>query len=179
MFSKEQIERALALYHECGSIGKTVQELGYPTRRSLYHWIEKEGKERPPRKPYKNVNTPDHPRNPSIEVKIQVIRRCFEDGESIKSVAEEIGYTRSSIYAWRRRYARGGFSALMNKKNIVPGPVSDSNGDHKSSLTVEELQAQMKDMQLEIDILKETLNVLKKPRRQHESSEKQREGSDR
>lgn len=162
MFSKEQIERALALYHESGSIGKTIQELGYPTRRSLYHWIEKEGKERPPRKPYRNINTPDHPRNPSIEVKIQAIHRCFEEGESIKSVAEEIGYTRSSIYTWRRRYARGGLTALMNEKNIVLGSVSDSNGDKKASPTVEELQAQMKDMQLEIDILKETLNVLKK-----------------
>ena len=162
MFTEDQKERALALYHECGSIGKTVQKLGYPRRRTLYHWVKNEGKGRPTRKAYTNINTPEHPRNPSTEVKIQAIHRCFECGESIKSVAEEIGYTRASIYAWRKKYARGGFAALMNEKNIAPGPVCDSNDGSKASPTVEQLQAQIKEMQLEIDILKDTLDVIKK-----------------
>ena len=105
MFTEDQKERALALYHECGSIGKTVQKLGYPRRRTLYHWVKNEGKGRPTRKAYTNINTPEHPRNPATDMKIQAIHRCFECGESIKSVAEEIGYTRASIYAWRKKYA--------------------------------------------------------------------------
>ncbi len=41
------------------------------------------------------------------------------------------------------------------------------------------LKAQMLDMQMEIDILKETINVLKKrPRRRSDSSQEQGEGSD-
>ena len=36
------------------------------------------------------------------------------------------------------------------------------NGEPVSSKEVEQLKAQMQDMQLEIDILKETLDVLKK-----------------
>ena len=152
MFTKEQKRRALTLYHVCGSIGETVRKLGYPSRRMLYHWIKNDGKERPGKRTYRNINTPEHPRNPSTEVKIQAIHRCFECGESIKSVAEEIGYTRASIYAWRRRYARGGFAALMNEKNIVPGPVCDSNIGSKTSPTTEELQAKIKEMQLEIDM---------------------------
>ena len=162
MFSEEQIKQALALYHECESIGETVRRLGYPCRRTMYHWIKNEGKEKDKQRSYTNINTPDHPRNPSIEVKIQAIHRCFEEGESIQSVAEEIGYTRASIYAWRRRYAQGGLAALMNEKNIVPGLIMNNSSNDKSSPAVEELRAQIHDMQLEIDILKETLNVLKK-----------------
>ena len=36
----------------------------------------------------------------------------------------------------------------------------------------------MQDMQLEIDILKETINVLKRPRHRSECSQQQREGGD-
>ena len=50
----------------------------------------------------------------------------------------------------------------MNEKNIVPGPVCDSNDGGKASPTVEELLVQIREMQLEIDILKETLDVIKK-----------------
>lgn len=45
------------------------------------------------RKPLKLVNTAEHPRNPPVEVKMDAIHRCFELGESIKSVSEAIGYT--------------------------------------------------------------------------------------
>lgn len=48
----------------------------------------------------------------------------------------------------------------MNDKNIQPETLED--GSVASNSEVEELKAQMLDMQLEIDILKETINVLKK-----------------
>ncbi len=35
-------------------------------------------------------NTTEQPRNPPAEFKLQVLRRCFENGESVKSVLEEI-----------------------------------------------------------------------------------------
>jgi hypothetical protein len=48
----------------------------------------------------------------------------------------------------------------MNDKNIQPENLKE--GSAASSTEVQELKAQMLDMQLEIDILKETINVLKK-----------------
>ena len=36
-------------------------------------------------------------RNPSLKVKLDAIHRCFELGENIKSVSENIGYSRASI----------------------------------------------------------------------------------
>ena len=162
MYSQDKINVALKVYHQCGSVTTTIQVLGYPTRRSLYTWIANEGAAKPERKPLKLTNTAEHPRNPSIEVKMNAIHRCFELGESIKSVSEEIGYTRASIYSWRKKYLRGGITALMNDKNITPNTLTEGSSSTASAPDLAQLQAQIRDMQLEIDILKETINVLKK-----------------
>lgn len=53
---------------------------------------------------------------------------------------------------------------LMNTKNIIPGTlVEGSIINNDTSLDdIKQLKAQLQDMQMEIDILKETINVLKK-----------------
>lgn len=104
MYSQDKIDAALRVYHQCGSVTTTKRVLCYPTRRTLYTWIANEGAAKPERKPLKYINTAEHPRNSSVEVKIDAIHRCFEFGESIKSVSEDIGYTRASIYNWRKKY---------------------------------------------------------------------------
>lgn len=162
------------VYHQCGSVTETIRVLGYPTRRSLYTWIENEGIPKPPRKELTHVNTAGHPRNPSLEVKMDALHRCFELGESIKSVSEEIGYTRVSIYAWRKKYLRGGTAALKNDKNIPPDTLKEGNTPAPAN-EIEQLHAQMQDMQMEIDILKETINVLKKDPGIDQSALKNRE----
>ena len=52
----------------------------------------------------------------------------------------------------------------MNRKNITPGTLVEGavSSTDISSDEINQLKAQMQDMQLEIDILKETINVLKK-----------------
>lgn len=52
----------------------------------------------------------------------------------------------------------------MNHKNITPGTLVEGSVSSTdiSSDEINQLEAQMQDMQLEIDILKETINVLKK-----------------
>ena len=52
-------------------------------------------------------DTPEHRRHPSLELKLSIIRRCFEDGEDIKSVSKDSGYSRTCIYLWRRKYVVG------------------------------------------------------------------------
>ena len=70
MYSKEKIQTALELYHQCGSATKTLQLLGYPSRRALYDWIDDEGKPQRQRKAPKIINTETHPCNPSVEEKL-------------------------------------------------------------------------------------------------------------
>ena len=66
---------------------------------------------------------------------------------------------------------------MMNTKNITPDELPDNDGKI-SSEEVENLRKQMYELQMEVDILKETINVLKKrPRRRLESLEEQGKGS--
>lgn len=162
MYSQDKIDVALKVFHQCGSVTTTIRVLGYPTRRALYTWIANEGSAKSERKPLKRVNTAEHPRNPPVEVKMDAIHRCFELGESIKSVSEAIGYTRASIYSWRKKYLHGGIPALINDKNIKPDTLTEGSPSSVSAPDLAQLQAQIRDMQMEIDILKETINVLKK-----------------
>ena len=108
-----------------------------------------------------NTNTATHPRNPPVEVKMDAVHRCFELGESIKYVPGEIGYSRASIYAWRKKYLQGGTAALMDGKNIKPSTLVEGTQDPPNA-EMQHLLARMDDMLMEIGILKETINVLKK-----------------
>ena len=105
-------------------------------------------------------------KKPPLDIKLDAIRRCFEQGENIKYVSEDIGYSRASIYQWRKRYLKEGTLGLMNHKNIPPQKLDRNITQKKtgvsSSHEMEELKKQMLEMQMEIDILKETINVLKK-----------------
>ena len=161
MYSEEQRVKALRMYHRIGSVTDTVRRLGYPSREQLHNWIRNEGKPRGKRKKPNCKNTIEHPRNPPAEFKLEVLRRCFEKGDSVKLVSEEIGYSRASIYMWRKRYLQGGAVSLMNTKNIKPEKLPDTD-EKISSEEVESLRNQMYELQLEVDILKETINVLKK-----------------
>lgn len=161
MYSQDKINIALQVYHQCSSVTNTIRMLEYPTRRALYTWIENEGVQKPPRKVLDNTNTASHPRNPPVEVKMDAIHCCLELGESIKYVSEEIGYSRASIYAWRKKYLQGGTVALMNNKNIKPSTLVKGTQDFPND-EMQHLLARMDDMQMEMDILKETINVLKK-----------------
>ena len=49
----------------------------------------------------------------------------------------------------------------MNDKNIKPGTLAEGTQDSPNA-EMQHLLARMDDMQMEIDILKETINVLKK-----------------
>ena len=104
MYSKKQVMKALRLYRKCGSATKTIRTLGYPSRTRLYQWA-RSGEWKDPR---------DCPESPplnkchlSVEVKVNAVKRCFYDGESVKSVSKELGCSTTSLYNWRDEYLRG------------------------------------------------------------------------
>ncbi len=166
MYSKEMKDAAINLFERTKSVTETVRILGYPTREYLYKWIAEQGADIKERKQLPHFgNPPDHLRNPPLDVKLDAIKRCFEQGENIKYVSEDIGYSRASIYQWRKRYLKEGTLGLMNSKNIPTGELKEGIPSQKSnseSSEITELKQQMLEMQMEIDILKETINVLKK-----------------
>ena len=146
MYSKEQKDIALRIYHQTESVTETIRILGYPTRRNLYTWIAEENTPPKTRKEYPVINNPpDHPRNPPLEVKLDAIHRCYELGENVKYVSEDIGYSRASIYQWRKRYLKEGTLGLMNHKNITPGTLVEGSVSSTdiSSDEINQLKAQI------------------------------------
>ena len=104
MYSKEQKTTALEVFHQTNSVSETIRILGYPTRRQLYTWIVAENMVKRERKQLPRfANAPEYPRNSPLDIKLDAIRRCFEHGENIKYVSEDVGYSRASIYQWRKR----------------------------------------------------------------------------
>ena len=162
-YSEAQYRRALKVYRQTNSISHTLKILGYPgSRQTLYNWVKGKG-----RIPRMRSSTPGRPKSGNrchpltAESKLQVLRRCFELGERVQSVAAEVGYTPASIYIWRKKYLQEGAVALMNSPKARSRSTSPKESP-SSSKELEDLKAQVKDLQLEVDVLRELLNVLKK-----------------
>jgi len=150
-YSKEKIFAALQLFSVTDSVQTVVDTLGYPNPDTLYTWIKQYPE-------YLNGHTTQKHkyRLATPELRFQAVMRCCNDGESVKSVSEDIGFSARMIRTWIHTYKSKGLISLMDKKDtdlIKPTNTPDD---------IESLKAQMLDMQMEIDILKETINVLKK-----------------
>ncbi|MDO5650323.1 MAG: IS3 family transposase [Gallicola sp.] len=101
----------------------------------------------------------------SVSVKMEVLKRCFEDGEPVSRVAAEIGYTRVTIYQWRRIYLTQGENGLMQKKRdaIPRKPLEVSSPlDDESNREISALRKQVKELQMQVDIISEAMSILKK-----------------
>ena len=99
MYSKEQYHKALEVYEETISITKTITILGYPKRRqTLYNWLNRKRMLPEDKSTFRGYNSKDHPRHPSLKLKLEALHHCFELGEDVQSVANEIGYSTASIY---------------------------------------------------------------------------------
>ena len=96
------------------------------------------------------------------EFKYEVLRRCFELGEDVEYVSREIGYSRMSIYTWQRKYLKYGMVGLMAKRKSIPRKPLPPDAPRPQSEEMQALQEQVRHLQFEVDVLKETLAVLKK-----------------
>lgn len=161
-YTKNQMIAALALYNATGSAKTVINTLGYPSNPMLYHWIKKYPE-------YLSKPHVRHYKQATAELKEQAIRRCIIDREPIRLVAEDIGYTYSVVYRWLRSYRERETLSIM-KRNREPAP-----SDLQSIDNIEDLKEKILDMQMEIDILKETINVLKKGRGVDQTSLRNRE----
>lgn len=148
-FTDEEKKKVLQLYDETGSIAIVIHRLGYPSRQNMYNRdIEKK------RKKCDFTDSPGHRRHPPLEIKLEIIHRCFEDGEDIKSTSKEYGYSRESIYSWRKKYLSGGAAALMNKKKDLSRGILNVNETADNGSNNAELVTKIRDLELENDILR-------------------------
>ena len=171
MYTKEQIKTALKEFERLGSVQATITLLGYPSSSSLYKWYErklanKKNYHGSPQKPYnvehRYINSAEHPRYPDTNLKLEAIKRCFSLGENVEYVSREIRYSRMSIYKWYRQYKKYGVSGPMSSKKQIKRENIDFNAESAPAQDIAELQEQIKQLQMEVDVLKEALNLLKK-----------------
>lgn len=171
MYTKEQEEIALKEYERLGSVHAVIRWLGYPSKSTLYRWYERsnagpENRHSHPAEASEKANhkcsTPDHPRHPSAELKYEVLRRYFELGEDVEYVSREIGYSRMSIYAWRRKYLKYGIIGFMAKRKSIPRKSLPEGDTRPQSEEMQALREQVQHLQFEVYVLKEILAVLKK-----------------
>ena len=171
MYTKEQIEIALKEYERLGSVQAVINLLEYPSSSTLYRWYERKLAEKTNYhgsldKPYiikeKIINAPNHPRIPDTSLKLEAIKRCFSLGEGVEYVSRDIGYSRVSIYSWYRKYKKFGVAGLMSSKKQIKRENIDFNIEPSEQQDISELQDQIKQLQMEVDILKEALGLLKK-----------------
>ena len=171
MYTREEKERALKEFERLGSVQAVITLLGYPSRHTLYDWYRNKIANTPDyhgslNKPYqvkeKYLNRPEHPRYPDANLKLDAIKRCFSLGEGVEYVSREIGYSRMSIYTWYRKYQKYGVAGLMSSKKQLKREDIDINTNFPEQQEIIELQEQIKQLQMEVDVLKEALNLLKK-----------------
>ena len=171
MYTKEQKERALKEFERLGSVQAVVTLLGYPSRHTLYDWYRNKiadiadyhgSLDKKYQIKQKYINAPNHPRNPDTNLKLNAIKRCFSLGEGVEYVSRDIGYSRASIYSWYRKYQKFGVAGLMSSKKQIKRENIDFNTEPSKQQDISELQEQIKQLQMEVDVLKEALNLLKK-----------------
>lgn len=67
-----------------------------------------------------------------------------------------------SIYKWYRQYQKYGAAGLMSSKKQIKRENIDFDTESSKDSNISELQEQIKQLQMEVDVLKEALNLLKK-----------------
>lgn len=182
MYTKEQEKIALKEYKRLGSVHAVIRRLGYLSKSTHYRWYERrnaglenrhgDAAEIPEKSDHK-CNRPGHPRHPSSEFKYEVLRRCFELGEDVEYVSREIGYSRMSIYTWRRKYLKYGMVGLMAKRKSIPRKPLRPDAPRSQSEEMLALQEQVRHLQFEADVIEgDPRSIKKRPRRRSDSTQK-------
>lgn len=123
------------------------------SKSTLYRWYKRRNADLEnrhghaaeiPDKSDHKYNRPDHPRYPSAEFKYEVLRRCFGLGEELEYVSREIGYSRMSIYTWRRKYLKYGLVGLMAKRKSIPRKPLPADAPRPQSEEMQALQEQVR-----------------------------------
>ena len=84
---------ALEVYMNTRSVTKTIRQLGIQMSWArFYKWIKNAG--------HPMLEVKKH----SLQTRVNAAHSCFNLGEKVQSVAREVGFSRPSIYKWKRKH---------------------------------------------------------------------------
>jgi transposase InsO family protein/transposase-like protein len=152
----EQMQAAVDYYLNHGrSISRTVRAMGYPSRETLREWIDQLA----PGKRKINIKRSSGVHFSKGQKKSAVIELCAREGAAA-SVAERLGTSSSSLYKWKKE--------LLGERDIKAMRESSRRTipkDRNALLAeLESLDKQIYRKQLELDILNEAVEIVKKDR---------------
>ena len=151
-YSQAQKELAVEHYLEHGRcVSATIKALGYPSRTLLSAWVQEQHPEARAR-----VVGLSKELSPAMK-KSAVIALCMRQG-SAKTVAQDLGVSRPSLYIWKNQLLGHDASASMKRQK-------DSSPSQQRDELEQQLEALRRDvrrLQLEQDLLKKANELLKK-----------------
>jgi len=151
-YSRAQKERAVQHYLDNGRcFTVTIGALGYPSRRLLFDWACELHPQAGTR-----VVGPSRELSPAVK-QAAVIALCMRQA-SAKSVAQELGVSRPTLYNWKHRLLGHGAPASMKRQQDSPP------GSERAELEqqLEALRRDIRRLQLEQDLLKKANELLRK-----------------
>lgn len=155
-YSPEERAEVLEYYFNNDvSLRETIKRFGYPSLECISQWVEKDPRYDEARF-HKRVKYP-------YETRRAALKLLYEDELSFDEIALRLGIRNaSSIADWKVAYEKGGMLALM-PKNQMPKYSKDFKKKGKEPPEdIDELKARIEALQLENDVLRATLEVLKK-----------------
>ena len=151
-YTPEQKQTAVEYHreHRC-SRAMTIRELGYPSADTLAKWIAEIA-------PGETPQRRGRVRFSLVEKQEAVSALCFRQ-ESAEKVAAAVGVTRAVLYKWRGTLLGEEALASMDKRR---GGADLPDGKDALESEVESLKEQIHRLQMERDILKGTVEIVKK-----------------
>ena len=155
-YSEEQRQQAVAYYFEHGrNRGKTIQALGYPGKTVLGEWIHAALLER-------NEEIDCKPGGALVrytqEQKIQVVAEYCAGKKKPKQILKEYGIPPSTVYTWKREMLR----KELEKMPLKTTKPQQSRSIQELKTEKEALQAEVRRLQMEVDVLTTAHEILKK-----------------
>lgn len=150
-YTEKEKEIALKYYHECKHVCQTIRTLGYPSRSCMHEWIADE--EKPKKLPKKRVIKG----RASFNERFNAIKRCIFNGDDVYLIADDIHRDVTTVRTWIRLYRKEGILAIMDKQRK-----KRNSNNEISTEKIDVLKTQLMELQLENDILRETIDILKK-----------------
>lgn len=153
-YSAERKKAAVEHYLSHGQcLAATVKALGFPGRETLAAWID----ELRPETRKRVVGKAGGVSQPPELKQAAVIELCTRE-ESAQEVAQRIGVSRPTLYNWKNKLLGREVPASMKRHN--DSPQAPERGELERQ--VESLRRDIRQLQLEHDILKKANELLKK-----------------
>jgi transposase InsO family protein/transposase-like protein len=158
-YPDEKKRAAVDYYLEHGkSLTRTIRAMGYPSREMLGNWVDELA---PGQRKYRGPN----PRKSAvpIELKVQAVAELESRTGSAAEVADRYGVSRVAPYVWRREMLGHNDGETEEKGVPVSKPYDDLPDDVEELKRMQsDLRAQVRKLQLEIDVRQATLEIIKK-----------------